>query len=414
MEDIEWLMVHGANLAGVDKVSYTARKQWVKDNEERILATAADPLGFLWWAGMDSPYQFLAFCFEWERWLEYQKKHGTPKGFITGIPVAFDGTCSGLQHFSAMLRDPIGGEAVNLIPSDTPQDIYRLVAEKVITKAQIDAMKGTPDEEVTGKDGKTFTKLGTRTLAQQWLTFGIDRKVTKRSCMTLPYGSRQYGFADQLLEDIIKPAIAKGHGAMFVRRKQAARYMAKLIWDAVGTVVVKAVEGMEWLQKMARLVAKEGRVVTWLTPLGLPIQQSYLCYEPETIRLRFGSTIKRLYSYKPTGDVEKKKQASGVAPNFVHSMDAAHLQLTLVMAKEAGINHFAMIHDSYGAPVAQAACMFKVVREAFIQMYTENDVLENFKNDMEIYITKDEKIPALPCKGSLDINGIRDSLYTFA
>ena len=68
-EDIDWLMVHGANLAGVDKVSFFDRKKWVLTNEEYILATANDPMSHVdWWGTLDSPMQFLAWCFEWQAW----------------------------------------------------------------------------------------------------------------------------------------------------------------------------------------------------------------------------------------------------------------------------------------------------------------------------------------------------------
>ncbi|MES9091035.1 DNA-directed RNA polymerase, partial [Cutibacterium acnes] len=36
-EGRKWLAIHGANTAGVDKVSFDDRLQWVKDNEELIL-----------------------------------------------------------------------------------------------------------------------------------------------------------------------------------------------------------------------------------------------------------------------------------------------------------------------------------------------------------------------------------------
>ena len=42
-----------------------------------------------------------------------------------------DGSCNGLQNFSAMLRDEVGGKAVNLIPSDKPQDVYMEVVKSL-------------------------------------------------------------------------------------------------------------------------------------------------------------------------------------------------------------------------------------------------------------------------------------------
>lgn len=91
----DWFMVEGANLAGYDKASYEDRIAWIKSFEAQILDVVKNPLGNLWWADMDSPCQFLAWCFEYGRLVEHIKEHGSIKGFITGINVAFDGTCSG-------------------------------------------------------------------------------------------------------------------------------------------------------------------------------------------------------------------------------------------------------------------------------------------------------------------------------
>jgi DNA-directed RNA polymerase len=61
-----WLAIHGANLAGVDKVSLDDRIKWVEDNVDAIVATANDPWSHQeFWCGADKPWQFLAFCFEW-------------------------------------------------------------------------------------------------------------------------------------------------------------------------------------------------------------------------------------------------------------------------------------------------------------------------------------------------------------
>lgn len=45
--------------------------------------------------------------------------------------------------------------------------------------------------------------------------------------------------------------------------------------------------------------------------------------------------------------IDSRSQANGVAPNFVHSLDAAHLQAVAKRCREEGIMHLAMIHDSF-------------------------------------------------------------------
>ena len=171
-EDIKWLAITGANLAGVDKVSYDDRIAWVYQHEEDILASAADPMGHQWWLQQDEPVQMLAFCFEWAKAKQWITEHGSIVGWVTGLPYAQDGTCSGLQHFSAILRDPIGGKAVNLVPQDKPNDIYAQVAEKVNEFLKKDAVNGTLDE---WDEKKLRMKFGTKTLAQIWLNFGVNR-----------------------------------------------------------------------------------------------------------------------------------------------------------------------------------------------------------------------------------------------
>src|SRR5690606_30526243 len=77
--------------------------------------------------------------------------------------------------------------------------------------------------------------------AGAWLRYGVDegtgkmsRKIAKRAVMTFPYGSKEFGFRDQLKEDIIKPDLQK-HGEASVFHGcdwQAMGLMAKLLWQA--------------------------------------------------------------------------------------------------------------------------------------------------------------------------------------
>lgn len=410
---LDYLAITIANLAGVDKVSYSDRIAWTRQNEEHILNSAVDPMGYQWWLKQDKkPVQLLAACFEWKRAKDYMAEHNNSIiGFVTGLPYAQDGTCSGLQHFSAILRDPIGGMAVNLIPQDKPNDVYAQVAEKVNIKLKEDAMRGTADE---WDDTKERLQYGTKTLAQVWLSFGVDRKVTKRPVMTFAYGAKKQGYIKQLLSDTIEPAMQhQKEGCVFTSMNayQCAMYMANLIWDAVGETVVKATEGMKWLHTVAALVCKNASVVSWRTPLGLLLQQSYVKYDIHVVQLRCAGKRYRIYTPHQTGKIDKSKQTNGIAPNFIHSMDACHLQMTVCACKDKGINHFTMVHDSYGCPISQVEDMYKTVRECMVKLYTENDVLNDFKNWLQPLV--DKPLPEPPPKGTLNLNTILDSEYIF-
>ena len=263
-------------------------------------------------------------------------------------------------------------------------------------------------------DEKMRLDYGTKTKAQIWLNYGVNRKVTKRPTMTLAYGAKKAGYTEQIMEDTIKKAMREHpDDCVFTQQNcyQCAQYMAGLIWDAVGQTVVKAVEGMDWLHKCAKLVTKNSNVVSWTTPLGLLLQQSYVKYEIEIVKLRCSGKRFRIYTPHQTGQIDKLKQTNGIAPNFIHSMDACHLQMTLCAAEDAGIKHFAMIHDSYGSPLSQAQLMYDIVREQFVKMYTEHDVLSDFRECLQPLV--DKPLPAPPEKDTLDLNVVKDSQYIF-
>ena len=435
-EDTKWLKIHGANLSGNDKISFKERIAWVESHETDIVNSAEDPLGYRWWYEVskgDYPMEFLAFCFEYRKLLTYIEKYGNAKGFVSNLPLAFDGTCSGLQHFSALLRDEVGGQAVNLMPSDTVQDIYSIVANKVNKLLLKDALEGTEDsfktntdgEFILDKEGKPQVKYGDKTLAQNWVNFnrikfgqdGITRKVCKRSVMTLAYGSKQYGFKENILADIIHPYVLDHpEDNPFLSPNQAAIYMAKLIWDSVKTTVIKAVEGMEWLQKVADLICHDNHVVTWNTPNGFPVQQNYMKMKQETIQLRFNKARVRFYNQRETDDVDNRAQRNGIAPNFIHSMDACHLQRVVNAMKQLGDDNFMMIHDSFGTDCAHAGLLYKVIRQEFVNLYKDQNHLANFLESVKYLIGDDKlsKVPEIPAFGNLDLDLVKQSDFCFA
>jgi DNA-directed RNA polymerase len=117
-DDARWLCIHGANLYGNDKVTLDERERWAWDFAEMWChRVVSNPYDCMVWLEADKPFQFLAWCYEMSGLL----KDGW--GFETRLPCAADGSCNGLQHLSAILRDEQGGRATNLTASELPQDI---------------------------------------------------------------------------------------------------------------------------------------------------------------------------------------------------------------------------------------------------------------------------------------------------
>lgn len=393
---LRWLAIHGANTFGYDKASMEDRAQWAWNHMNQAAECAHDPLSNLWWTEADKPWSFLAWCFEWAAVYEAAfVRQGDPFAVVSSLPIALDGTCNGLQHFSAMLRDPVGGAAVNLTPSPQPQDIYQRVADRTMELLRIRAAEDN------------------HWMAHGWLAFGIDRKITKRPVMVLPYGGTRISCMDYVRQ-AVKEKIAAGQENPFGDQLQPATTMlASVVWDAIGDVVVAARSAMQWLQSAARAATAAGIPCSWVTPSGFPAHQEYREVSARRIRTRLrGVTIKPL-DYGETDALDRSKQSLGISPNFVHSMDAAALALTICGCLDVGITSFAMIHDSYGTVAADTDLLAATLREEFVRMYEQHDVLAEFRDHLLAQCPTLE-LPPLPEKGSLDISLVRQSPYFFA
>jgi DNA-directed RNA polymerase len=388
---VYWLGVHGANLFGNDKVSLDERFAWAQEHKAQAAEVAADPLRNLWWTEADKPWSFLAWCFEWCEAAE---------GSLSHLPIAMDGSCNGIQHFSAMLRDPVGGAAVNLVPADKPSDIYGRVAERVVEQLQVLAKSDDPDAW----------------MADAWVRFGIDRKITKRAVMVLPYGGT-FGSCLDYVRDAVQERISGGVANPFGDSfPKACGLLARHVWSSISDVVVAARTAMGWLQKCALVASKAGIPLRWSTPSGFVVVQDYRELSASRIKTRFcGQTI--WFVSGDTGpEINRKKQSSAVSPNFVHSLDAAVLMRTVVRAKREGQKHFAMIHDSYGVHAADTEDFNRTIREEFVGMYVEHDVLAEFRAQLSAQLPPAEaaKLPPLPKMGDLNLDLVLESKYFFA
>ena len=152
-----WLRFQVATTYGLDKETMDDRLSWTYDNEDLISRIAEDPIGCrMEWEVAEEPWQFLAACDEFYHCVIQRDK------VSTGLPVAIDATCSGLQILAGLARDKSTAQLVNVIPDEKPQDAYKIVAEK--SKPNIP-----------------------QNLWPYW-----DRKATKRSVMTIPYNAKPF------------------------------------------------------------------------------------------------------------------------------------------------------------------------------------------------------------------------------
>lgn len=368
-----WLKVHIANCCGYDKKDFSIRAKWTEDNWGYIQDFINDPLN------SDAPendtaFTLLAAALAYQEALELPN----PEDYICHVPCAQDATCSGLQHFSAMFRDPVGAKYTNLIDTgkDEKEDIYRGVS--AVAKPLINEYETDP------------------VVQHWWKERSIPRSMSKRPVMTYVYGSTLQSTMDYVVEDLVKQGEQPMEGYSLHRLGVP---VAKALREGVEQSVPAAAAGMQYLRALVRASAEPLR---WVSPAGIPVINWTEKHEVKQQKI-LSMGVTNLLMRKRTGMYDKVAGANGISPNFVHSLDSAHLCLTLV--------HFAgqvvPIHDSFATHMCDVDDMHYSLRKTFADMYSVD--ITTLLDELNTFKDKPEK----PKFGSLVITQVLTSRFMF-
>ena len=388
-DDARWLCIHGANLYGNDKVTLDQRETWAWDNADEFKRVVDNPFDNLYWLEADKPFQFLAWCMDFVGLV----RQGW--GYESRLPVSADGSCNGLQHLSAILRDERGGKATNLIPADLPQDIYSEVASDAVKAIERDASEG-------------------HEVAQMCKQFGVDRAMCKRPVMIVPYSGTKHA-CRQYIEDALKEKIQKGADNPFGDDLfQPSLYLSHHVWDSINGVIESARQVMDYVKQVGACYADQNKHMEWITPTNFLVMQHYNDVDKKRIKTIInGSTVSLSYHKDKEDKVSKRRTGSGSSPNFIHSLDASAMTKTINRCKQEGIDNFAMVHDSYGTHSTLMPKMSDILREEFVNMYEQHDVLTELREHAKVTLGT-EDIPLPPTQGNLDLRNVLKSQYFFA
>jgi len=523
---IEWFKIHGANLYGeVDKRPFDERIKWIEENEENILKCAKNYTKEEFWKKADEPFEFLAFCFEYERFTKDRNN------FYTSIPVAIDGSNNGLQHISTLLRDIQAAKNVNVLPNEKNEvaDVYNLIADGLKEKLRKEKIKFEKNrDKFFEKDGLLYKKeikkeIDERENAQKLLKIlknidikelrnmnvttylsaqlnpneekylekmetltkkylkskegkkvenykilkrlirdieedieefeedikngiskkeknhykkeveknifvseslidkiekKIDRSFVKNAVMTDSYGASTSSKAIALKDKIEKLQIINIED--FEKRNKIitsfANYLAKLIDKIIDEKIESSEKYKKWIKIVAKEILSTNKNIEFKTPIGFVVSQSEYMTKSEFVSCGYGKKLK-INSY--TDEINKKDNRKGFAPNYIHSLDATHLYLTINSLSKEGIKDFLTVHDSFATHANDVTLLSETLKKEFIKLY-ENPVLEEFIKDinerfnLNIDIENDNyKIPYIN-KKEFNLEEIMKSPYFFA
>lgn len=337
-KDPSGLYLHVANAHGMDKVSIESRIMWVRYNMADIIAGKLA-------TNIYAKRSALALG-------EYAQTGETQ------VVCHIDGTCNGTQWTSALFRDEKTARLVNVCASSldqTPYDLYGVIAERAV---------------------KLSTGLE-REAIQEFM-----RDLTKAPIMVLGYGAGE----DTLLETVAEFLAEKGHKANPKKVLKAIMTAIKLSAPAL----TKLTDNLKRILK-----ASPKHLLSWHA-FDLTVRAEN--YNTDHLNLHGTSyTAKQVGKRVPDEDA----LARGISPNYVHSMDSAHLR-AVIRNSPTGLS---CIHDSVGAPADCVLEVNKVIRETFHEI-NQVDLLENIYDALGANYTQQW--------GTLDIDEVLEATYIFS
>ncbi len=360
-DGVKWLAFQVATTYGLDKATLGDRLEWVTkpENIQLITRVATAPIENIGdWEAADEPFQFAAAC------EEYYSVVLAKTRTTTGLPVATDATCSGLQILAGLARDKSTACLVNVVPSDKPQDAYQVIAD-------------TSRENIPER------------LRPYW-----DRKKTKRCVMTIPYNAKPFSNR-QYIRDAFNDIDVEVDKDELTQIVQAVR-------DAMELVVPGPMKVMRWIEsEVSKAIKRGSQELTWVTPSGFRVTQRLMKMAHKIVELKLlGRCRVKVLDGEKGVDLRHHKNAT--APNLIHSLDASLLHLS-VDKFDAPIS---LIHDSVLCRATDMSHLSTLVRDTYMHLFAEHDFLKDFAQAIGA-----ESEP--PIIGDLEPSTVIESTYFF-
>ena len=356
----KWLAFQCATTYGRDKDTMEERLTWTQDNINLISKIAQDPIDNIGeWENAEEPWQFLAACDEYYHCVLNKDR------VITELPVATDATCSGLQILAGLARDKKTAQLVNVLPSDRPQDAYKVVSEV--------AKWNCPEH---------IQKV-------------MDRKIVKRTVMTIPYNAKPYSNRSYIRAALAEKGIEIDKDDLTVT--------VAAVRDAMNTVVPGPMAVMKWIEdEVAKAFRKGIKELEWVTPSGFVVNQRIMKKKIEVCDLQLLGRCQLKVATEDTDDVDLLRHKAATAPNLIHSLDASLLHLSVAEFN----NPIALIHDSVLCRATDMDELSRIVRNTYMHLFAEHDYLTEFASQ----IGAESKPPII---GDLKPETVIDSTYFF-
>lgn len=325
--------------------------------------------------------------------------HEADPGHQVRHMMRLDQTCSGYGHVAAMTWDSQLARATNLIGT-SKDDLYTQMLEGARRRLDVALVEASTEKQVA-----TLERM------QQ---LGFDRALIKETCMPLVYGGTQWNMQKKLFE-IYKGLLGNVVDDRSVRVSDLARAAASII-QAAGKAELEGLAGLgKWLRTLAQLQMNQGQVPHWWTPDGMEVR----CYRRSGTDTRVELVNhggKRMFVKVMLHEeadqgltLDQEKTLRGVAPDFIHSMDAYFLRV----AADSWDGPLEVVHDCFATDLSRMDRLNRHLREQFARVYEQDPMALLWRRAKDELGAAGANLPPPPRSGSQPLQGIGENLYLF-
>jgi DNA-directed RNA polymerase len=205
--------------------------------------------------------------------------------------------------------------------------------------------------------------------------------------MTIPYGGTAYGLGQQIIDDARKHSIEL---LLYMEHRWGA-YLGREVFSDCKVSLEKPMQLLKVFEDAGKKAEQANKFLSWKVPVtNFPVVQNYTEGNVRKIWVQYGpqegarnstgyfdNTLQLAVCFIEDVKPSKGKQAQGASPNIIHSLDAAHLAMTVHKADFP----ITTIHDSFGCLLADMPNLFTLIRSTFVELYKE-DPLKTIMTDI--------------------------------
>ena len=378
---------------------------------------------------------------------------------VVSIPVVVDASSNIYQHASCLAQDPEMALAVNVLPNEdkSPTDIYQKVADKVA--------------EMWEKENP-FTSIGLdESEMKEVMKFALNRNAAKKPVMTIGYGSEKFAIVPTFLTHngqkggIHEWAMFRTSDKSELSREEEYDLKSKYPEDSnkkerdkiaksrmiahpnsvlgkirdniprgyhydVASIIVesyiKAIN--EVLKGHSVLKSSLGSIRTLITLSQQ--KEDFVSWE-----LNDGSKIRNIVFEKMeddptdpwkgtqayeesqfrfsiklhTDERSSNKEATGLPPNFVHSIDACHMRAFVEnFSRETSSKSIWSVHDAFGSHPNHIDKLSEIVVRTFFETHQSSGGVSHLHNLIQSTLNKCQS-PIVP-EATEPFNALRETL----